>query len=265
MTFPIAQPPDLPVSYPRTRRSENLEIIQKIALQTLKELAVTVGAGLIICLFTATPMGILLVGVSAGIQCAVSLFFKIRTAASDKKMESQANFATASCFAIGTSTNISMLIHETGHALAATAIYRNACPRVEILPFTRGITRFNTGELSRLGQKMGAKRAIGFVTAAGPLFSLSVSLIALAASFFLDKSHPKTAFFLQISAISDFATHFFYALSALWTPPTLLSHDFIRLSLLGIHPLAAATFIIAVPIFLSIGILARKSNKSPFN
>jgi hypothetical protein len=243
---------------------EKFERIKSLALKILLELAISLSVAIAIAPFVATPFGPLLVFAGALCQSAISAYARaIRFFAEQKGMAKsfpeiarRAAHVPPAAFAIGTATHVSTFIHESGHALAARAVYRNANPTIQIFPFTGGRTTFNPNELSSFGKKLGETRSIALVTAAGPLLSLTVSLAALAASLFMRKSHPETSRYLETAALSDFLTHAFYALSALWTPRAHLSHDFVRLATLGLHPLAAAAAIAAAPILLILGITA---------
>ncbi len=240
------------------------EVIKKLVLHTLAELVVSLTLGLAVCAFAVAPFILIK---AMFIQCAVSFVFRcIGVAAAQKAQETNsptyrriahiASILSPWSFTFITGMNTSTLIHETGHALAAKAVYQNAHPSIEVFPFFGGITRFHGDKLSRFGQKLGENKSIGLVTAAGPLLSLSVSLSALTTSLLIKKKYPNASRYLLATSISDFFFHGAYALSALRTPRTELAHDFVRLATLGIHPIAATAAIAAAPILVTLGVTA---------
>ena len=255
-----------PVSAPARVIPDRAALIKKVALQALAELAISLGIGIAICAFFATSLQLYLVVGVALIQSIANLFVRsVGLYASEKAREGGAHYQriadvcsilAPAYFAVGTAVNASTLIHEAGHAIAARTVYRNARPHIKIFPYAGGVTRFYPETLSRLGRRLGETRSLALVTAAGPLLSLSVSLIALASSLLVKKKTPIISRYLQVSAASDILNHATYALSALWTPKTKLSHDFVRLASLGLHPLAATAAILASPILVILAVTA---------
>lgn len=247
-------------------RYERDRIIQNIAFRSLAELAISLTIGVAVCAFITSGAGISFVICTMLLQNIINFFARlIGTLALQKALvggphakqyltiaRSASMFASGS-FAFGTGLNTQTLIHETGHALAAKALYQNANPRIEILPFVGGFTRFSTEKLSFLGRKLGEGKSIALTAAAGPFLSLSVSSGLLASSFCIEKKYPEISLYLRMTSIADFINHTIYALSALKASSTALSHDFVRLRLCGIHPLAAATAIVATPILIACG------------
>jgi hypothetical protein len=112
------------------------------------------------------------------------------------------------------------------------------------------MTSFAGEKLTKFGKYLGANRSIALVTAAGAALTLLVSSIVLWIGLKLKKSNPETSIYLATYAMSDFAQHAYYALSALWSPGDNMSHDFVRLHSFGLHPLIAAVGIIAIPILI---------------
>jgi hypothetical protein len=267
---PIANAPQFAPVVPFDRN----QVIKRIALQTLAELALSLAVGMIVCAFVVTPMGISWVIGAAWIQCVVTLSARIlgclafekylENGPQAKKYLKAAIFCSHIApisFAIGTALNAQTLIHESGHALAAKILYQGANPEITLFPFKGGVTHFFPEKLSALGAKLGKNKSIAWVTAAGPLASLAVSSAALATSLLIKDNHPKISNYLATSAIYDFIIHATYACSALFTSPTELSHDFVRLSHFGIHPLAATVAIIALPILITLGVKATQSHQ----
>ena len=270
--IPVAQGPQPNRLHPDINlvRLDRNEIIKKIAIQALTELAVSLAIGLVVCTFTAS-FGALFIITGVAIQCIFNIFVRcVGVYAAQKALENGPNtdqflriakvaFLIAPWnFALFTAMNGQTLIHEAGHALMANAVYKNANTQIQIFPFLGGSTRFNPGELSSFGKKLGENRSLMLVTAAGPFLSLAVSSVSLASSLFMKEKHPRVSKYMQAAAINDFVTHAVYAFSALYTSPSKLSHDFVRLATFGIHPLAATAAIVAVPILITLGAQAIK-------
>lgn len=266
---PVDRQHRLPPDFNIVRLDRN-QIIKNIAVQALTELAISLAIGLVVCAFTAS-FGAVFVLTGVAIQVIFNIFIRsVGVFAAQKALEegpdretylrvAKVAFAIAPWnFAVFTAMHGQTLIHEAGHALMASAVYKNANSQIQIFPFIGGSTSFNPSELSAFGKKWGASRSLMLVTAAGPLLSLAVSSISLASSFFIKDKHPRVAKYMQAAAIQDFATHATYAFSALYTSKTKLSHDFVRLATYGIHPLAATAAIIAVPILIALGAHAIK-------
>jgi len=167
----------------------------------------------------------------------------------NKKIDWIANRICAISFAFRTMRLLETLIHELGHALAATNLYKNARVFIEIYPFEGGTTSYSISHLNSLGCIIGKTQARFFTTISGPLLSLVFSSILLKASTQIKKDTPQLSYYLESSALMNFYTNANYAFSAL-KAPLELSHDFVYLSAVGIHPLVATIIIIAIPIFI---------------
>ena len=133
------------------------------------------------------------------------------------------------------------LLHESGHALAAKALF--VCSPTISLSVNGGVTRYSAQILTALGKKLSARTSITLVTLAGPALSLIVASVCIVAGL-----HFKNLYPVAIGAY-DCAAHAIYATLALFTSRGNTAHDFVRLRSLGIHPLAAAVSFAAVPFF----------------
>jgi hypothetical protein len=118
-------------------------------------------------------------------------------------------------------------------------------------PFGECITHYNTQELTELGKKFGKKRSLCIVASAGPMVSLSVSMIAMAVGKAMKTRFQEPGTFLMAYGKMDFIGHALYALSSLVSKPSP-KHDFVILKENGIHPLVAAVPLIAIPLLLEI-------------
>lgn len=160
----------------------------------------------------------------------------------------------AASFALFTGCNAQFLIHETGHFLAALFLYKNCSPSIAIMPFSGGVTFRRKAPLSLLGKKLGPA-AVGILwTASGPVCALLVSAALLAASQAIKEQYPQLSKYLLCWSAIDFLNHARYAFSALKADPTNHIHDFARLASMGLHPIAAAVAILAIPMIIMAGI-----------
>jgi hypothetical protein len=147
-----------------------------------------------------------------------------------------------------------LVTHEAGHALASLAMYKNARPEISINadnPLNAsGVTRYYPQKLTSLGEKVGSDNASLIVGGAGAALSLTFSILNIVVAHKLKDTHPKLSLYFLVSAITSIARHVIYALSALWTTNRSLSHDFLRLSVGGIHPFLSAACLILIPLFV---------------
>lgn len=76
---------------------------------------------------------------------------------------------------------ISILAHETGHAIAAQGLFLNANPSISIhLSGSKGFTEFSSRELNEIGNLLGYQNALALTYIAGPLVNLIVGMGTLA-------------------------------------------------------------------------------------
>jgi quinol-cytochrome oxidoreductase complex cytochrome b subunit len=97
------------------------------------------------------------------------------------------------------------------------------------------------------------------VTLMGSTCSLLISTIAIAVGYAIRNKFPELGRYLIGVGRGDFYAHSFYALSALSTTPGPKGHDFLRLRAYGVHPLAAAIAILAIPLLLHMAMSSRPS------
>lgn len=237
-----------------------IDAIKKIALSCFKELAISFGFGALLACFMP-PTGIAILAQSIIIQTAVGFFFQslryYAEKAEAKKWVAVFDWCLSLNFALCTGVNCQALIHESGHAAAATLVYKKPGVSIALMPFSWGCTKYRNG-LNPLGEKMGALAASFFVIASGPSLALLVSSALLTTGLAIKKNLPQFGKYLITWALVDFAGHARYACSGMrGTQPM---HDFVRLSRLGLHPIVAIVGMIAVPILI-IGII----NKNKFN
>jgi hypothetical protein len=254
---------------PRVEKTDDVraQLIKEVALATLKEIAISFAIVGICCLFVATPAGVGFLLTTTAAMVGFNFFIRILggyTAyklihAEDEKQKlkygSTLTFLSYICPLTYSMVDVysrNVLVHEAGHALAAMACYKNANPKVVILPPDGGYTQYQEGPLTRFGQTIGSRASNVLVSGAGAGLALFSSVVQISASHKLEKSHPALSKYLFFSAIFSIVQHITYALTALVTSPENLSHDFVSLWLGGIHPIAAVAFMIVVPIIIKI-------------
>ncbi len=155
-------------------------------------------------------------------------------------------------FAVSNGYTHGTLIHEMGHAFMVRLLFKNENPIIELFPEGGGVTTFYGTALSRVGQWLGEKRALMAVTAAGAAFATLEATVLLAFAHKVKDTHPELRLHLVYMAIARVINHVFYALSALSLTsldPKSEGHDFFMLwKGAGIHPIAAAVTMVAIPL-----------------
>lgn len=148
------------------------------------------------------------------------------------------------------------LVHECGHAIAASILFENSNSKIEIYPFQGGLHSFKARYLSPWGEMFGRQRSLTIVTAAGPIFAIFEATFFVAASHLVKDSHPQLRVYLLQMSFQRICKHVAYALSALMREARKSkNHDFYQLwQRAGIHPLAAATMMIAIPLFTQLAL-----------
>jgi hypothetical protein len=266
----------LATKQPPIASSTRNELIKKIALACLKEFAISLILGLAVCCFVPSVVGISAVITASLIQLAVSIFFHSLGTYADYKVSQKggnvaffqnlrtiAEWVTGANFALFTGFNTQMLIHEGGHALAAIAAYKRPRPQMILYPFNGGLTQFYKTTLTPFGKKLGPVATTCFVIASGPGLTLLISTVLFAIGVAIQKKYPQVGKYLIAWGILDFANHAQYALSALWADPSRLAHDFVHLSIFGLHPVVAGIGIIAIPIIVGLGIMWFQKGSPP--
>jgi hypothetical protein len=269
-----ALPPqiNLPIAVPLGRD----EIVKKIAVSCLKEFALTLTLSVTVACFVPTPVGIAYIITATFVQLAVSIFFhslgayaqysigqKGPNVAQFEKILNVCQWVTGANFALLTGFNTQMLIHETGHSLAALFSYKRPQPKIELYPFMGGITQFYKTSLSGFGKKIGPVATTCFVIASGPAFTLLISSALLAIGLAMKEKYPQFGKYLIAWGLLDFLNHANYAYSALRTDQSSFSHDFAHLAIFGLHPVVATISIVAIPIVIYLGVQWLQPNPRP--
>lgn len=275
--FPVAiQGPSLASPRVAEEPPQICDIVQEVALKVLKEFAVTFVFGAIVALFVTSGADLVFLLSAALVQLVVSTFFhSLNAYAHYQTLETNANQARYKSlvsfsewmnglnFALFTGFNTQTVIHETGHALASLLLYKNPRPLIEIYPFAGGITQFYKTALSPLGQKLGAPMATCAVIASGPGLTLLISSGLMVLGIALLDTYPELGKTLVSWSLIDFLHHSFYAYTALQADPWNLTHDFVHLSIFGLHPGAASIGILAIPALIALGMYLQRREPQP--
>ncbi len=251
------------------------KLIKEIAKKSLIELAVSLAFAGIACLFVATPVGMATLLISAVAAVAINILLRSANAycryrfsqlehvntsiALEKKQLLQTGINILNYLAPVTFSSLvdsqtrALIVHEGGHALAAGLLVKNPRFQININPFNGAQISYRLGALTKLGEFFGRANTKLIVAGAGPALAVATATIGYGASLVLNKSNPELSRYLNMIAVDVLVAHVLYALSALWTSTTQKSHDFIQLMAGGVHPVAAAISIIALPLIVRIG------------
>lgn len=161
------------------------------------------------------------------------------------------------------SFNLQLLIHEMGHALAAKTLFLNARPWITITPLWSGCTAFCSTSLSKFGTVFGKNRALFLVAAMGPAYSLLLSATIIVIGYHIQNSQPELSSYLVGCGKGDYFNHAVYAISALFWKNG--PNDFVDLAKTGLHPLAAAIGILAIPRLLAWKFADRNRKTEPIS
>lgn len=132
---------------------------------------------------------------------------------------------------------ISLLIHESGHAVLAALLFRKAEPKIQIFPFQGGTTSYTVSfGLTLTGQWIGQDLADTLVTAGG--FAASCAFIQVASILPKKISLPVNIQRLfKFAALSQLFFEVIYATKAWLIDQKKLENDFTKLWITqGIHP-----------------------------
>jgi hypothetical protein len=168
-------------------------------------------------------------------------------------------------FAIVDINTRGLIMHEAGHFLAASALYKNANPSVKLYPgktgnplwlFT-GETTWSNKELTPFGQSIGSQNSEMIAAGAGAGISLLGSIILLTLSYKYRHTKPELSRYFLASAIATIVQHIFYALSAFWEKGNNYN-DFGILWAGGINPIVSI-ICLALPLMVRAGLAIKES------
>ena len=238
-------------------QSRSKSFVTCLSSGVVKEAAISLAIGATCSLFVATPIGLAFLFGGIAVQLLVNAAIRIHTTCNTR-------WSVPTIFSLGSAIHANTLIHEFGHYSAAFATLKNANPIIEYSPYVGGSTRFQISELSKFGQWLGKERVHPFIVGAGPALSCAVSTLLLAIGLGIEQHNSEMGRMLIVSAVVNFLVHALYALSALLANPTNFSHDFVALwAMTGLHPIAAAVAMVAIPILLIAGAAWMRACKMP--
>lgn len=225
------------------------------------------------CLFAATPqvavslivLAVAILAINTFARMA-AIFFEWNLFARDKfERKNRYSDITETCRMIppflhallyGTTGNI--VIHEAGHFAAISLIHTHARPQISVDGLFMGSTTWLSGEYTAFGKFLGPLNSRLVIAAAGPLIAICFATIGIIIALQIGKTYPDLSKNIFFSSNFSIVNHIFYAFSALSANPKDLAHDFVLLWSCGIHPLAAAVSLIAIP---AIALLVYSYNK----
>lgn len=250
-----------------------LKIVQDVAMASLKEFAIALTFAAITCTFVATPAGASLLIITALAVVALNTIIRAQGGVftylvhriQDKKSLGYkfcsasltvCNYLAPISFSVLDSTTRDVVIHEGGHALAASALYKNANPQITVMPLQGGVTSFWINGLTKVGKFFGEKGSRLIVAGAGPAAAVLADSIQIGVAHVIKKTHPTMSRYLKVTAIFSLFGHVMYALSALSTKQQMPGHDFVALWMGGIHPVASIVAMVALPLIVKLGLCA---------
>lgn len=242
-----------------SRTENNHSLVQDVAKRCLAELAVSLAIGTVAVFFTATSLHSTLIFAAIVVQTVANTALRLAAALAAKLPESEETqwiksaspYFCTTMFAYLTAGNAQSLVHEAGHAFSAKWMFQNANPKITLTPCLGGITRFSTAHLSGWGEKLGRSNAMLIVALMGPACSLLVSSIAIMVGIAVRKKFPELGYYLIGVGKGDFYAHSAYAFFAISPSPGAHANDFLRLQAFGIHPLASAAMLFAIPVLIT--------------
>ena len=238
--------------------------VEQIAIRALSELAIALTLTAICIPFVATwAIAVKMIAACLGMAVLNTLVQVAAKSLTGKERNSlPESFCAANFYRFGASNAIT-LIHETGHFCAAKTLFKGAF-QIRIIPFAGGWTKWSTRYITPIGLRLGLRTSIFLITVAGTALALLTASVILIAGIALRHSYPKASPYLAAIGAIPFFQHADYALSALWSPPHNLGHDFVRLKTYGIHPVAAAVTILSIPVILVWGTILSCNSQKKF-
>jgi hypothetical protein len=275
--------PELFVNHAENQELFN-KLVKNVAIESLQEFAVSLALTGITCFFVATPGGIAILLATTVTIVAINALIRSGAAycayryeqldqlhSEDAEQEKEAyrfvikaaEYLCPLSFSILDSTTRDVLIHEGGHALAATLLFKGANPSITINPLEGGVTRYYQRGLTSLGEMLGTQKADFIISAAGTAASLGYSLLNIILADRLAESHPQLSKYLLVMGITSILNSIIYAASALFT--AFPGHDFAALWRGGLHPVASIAMMVLLPLIVKGILFAIDYSASPVN
>lgn len=231
----------------------------------LPEFALSIGLNLGAMAFFATPMSIpMMSGVVIG-SMALSCVFtvhdiscqKIRPSSKTKnQLEATRMLSRGSIVNTVGWSGPNLWIHELGHALSATALFKNSQAKIWVRPFQGGATSYTaSNRLTAVGKLLGKHRAMMVTAAAGLAASTIFVMSELGLASKCKKSHPAISQYLNLHASAFLFNEAIYGLTAFLASKKDLGHDLVRLwQVGGVHPAIPIAVIVGLPL-MQLGML----------
>lgn len=236
------------------------EVVKRVLPEFVLSLTLNIGA----MVFFATPMSIPLMNVAMIGSLALGCIFAARDLARKKQLSDQTEnqLQTVQVLSRGSIVNTvglsgpNIWIHEGGHALAATAFFKNARAKIWVKPFHGGSTSYTaSNRLTWLGSFLGKHSAMMVTAAAGLIASTVFAMCELGIAHKCQDNHPTLSQYLNLHAITYLFHEAMYGLSAFIASKQDLGHDLVRLwQVGGVHPLIPVVAIVALPL-LQVGLM----------
>lgn len=149
----------------------------------------------------------------------------------------------------------SIVVHESGHALAALSFFQNANPRIHITPGKGGFTSYHLDALTELGKKIGKTHSRTVITAAGTGVATLWDCMSLIAAQTISDEYPEIKSHLRLAVLVNVLNELAYVFSVYYSGCDNIGHDFCKLDQAGFSPSEAAAAIL-VPLIVLQGILS---------
>lgn len=144
---------------------------------------------------------------------------------------------------------VAMAVHEMGHYLAASILFREANAKISISPFQSAHTTFDlSAGLSFAGRLLGMHTSFSLLLAAGLLATTITATTLYVAARYL-KSHPDISSYVKMLACAQMLADISYGVLSLLEPEKMVSGDFWMLHcVVGIHPSVTIALMLALPL-----------------
>lgn len=272
MTQALAHPTSAPAASNPSNEETRKGLFRQVALNTLVEICAISVITQICTRCAATPemkayfirKAVIVTGINllARSVAAVSRYLKDKHTWM-KPVSSLADYLAPVSFALKFhECTTSCLIHEAGHAAAFFLLIKN----IQVQIVAKDLDLWETtpifgafSDFSSLGKYLGSRRSCFISIAGGSTASLIAAQVALIFGLRIKKSYPEFSKYLILSATTSIFTE---ALNALYPLFGKKACDFSRLwKEFGIHPIAAAATIVALPTITTVAYLFLKPKK----
>jgi|GEM_PF-5024463 hypothetical protein len=235
------------------------KVAQTILFRSFTELTAFAALGAFICRFAENEVAAGFGGATAYVQTVPTLLCRWIGSICVAKRDVRFFRIGAPIFqwaipilSLHTSMSLMTLIHELGHGLAAKIFTENSV-RIRLFSLTSGGTQLQSpieeAPLSQLGGLLGRRKVKIAYIATGPLLQSLVSFACLKAGSYMKESMPEISRQCLTLGAFSLINLGFYSIEALTSSNLRKGHDFGDLKKMGIHPIAALTVIVAIPLF----------------